>query len=149
MQYAAYDTEVALDLTSTAAGMAGAALGDAGDDAAIAGGQAAEAAKGYQNLYEGMADVARLQRDLAGTSGTVAGALASGYLNPETVPLMNKYNERSDRKAARREERLREREAESRRARLDNYDPPNTAVKDQDRDARAKARGVKTRTGGR
>ena len=149
VQYAAYDTEVALDRTSTAAGMAGAALGDAGDDAAIAGGQAAEAAKGYQNLYEGMADVARLQRDLAGTSGTVAGALASGYLNPETVPLMNKYNERSDRKAARREERLREREAESRRARLDNYDPPNTAVKDQDRDARAKARGVKTRTGGR
>jgi hypothetical protein len=109
----------------------------------------AEAAKGYQNLYQGMADVAQLQRDLAGTSGTVAGALASGYLNPETVPLMNKYNERSDRKNARKEERRREREAEARRARLDNYDPPNTAVKDQDRDARAKARGVKTRTGGR
>jgi hypothetical protein len=109
----------------------------------------AEAAKGYQNLYQGMADVAQLQRDLAGTSGTVAGALASGYLNPETVPLMNKYNERSDRKNARKEERRREREAEARRARLDNYDPPNTAVKDQDRDARAKARGVKTRTAGR
>ena len=109
----------------------------------------AEAAKGYQNLYQGMADVAQLQRDLAGTSGTVAGALASGYLNPETVPLMNKYNERSDRKNARKEERRREREAEARRARLDSYDPPNTVVQDQDRDARAKARGVKTRTGGR
>ena len=62
---------------------------------------------------------------------------------------MNKYNERSDRKNARKEERRREREAEARSARLDNYDPPNTAVKDQDRDARAKARGVKTRTSGR
>ena len=149
VQYAAYDTEGALDRTSTAAGIAGAALSEAGDDAAISGDQAAAAAKGYQNLYEGMADVAQLQRDLAGTSGTVVGALASGYLNPQTVPLMNKYNERSDRKNARREERRREREAEARRARLDSYDPPNTAVKDQDRDARAKARGVKTRTGGR
>jgi hypothetical protein len=55
VQYAAYNTEGALDGTSTAAGIAGAALDEAGDDAATSGAQAAIAAVQYATLADAMA----------------------------------------------------------------------------------------------
>lgn len=111
---------------------------------------AAEAAGSYQTLFEKIEASRIAARDLATTSGTVTSALAAGLLDQYLVPQGRlptpKYQRRQDRINARREAEEREREAERLAAR---YDPPRARTRDEDRDARAAARGVKTRVGAR
>ena len=62
-----------------AAGKAGRNIGVLAEETEIAGEAAFAAAKGYYAFYEATAAAARIQRDLANTSGSVIGAIQQGF----------------------------------------------------------------------